>query len=315
MKVSVIIPAYNAAATLMATLDSVVEQTFQPDEILVLDDGSTDSTSSLVSDYSPRVVLLRQDNRGVASARNALCERAVGDIIAFLDADDIWHREYLSTQMSLVARYPGAVAYCVGHSDFVGSGTYQWSENCLRQDTHAEVMSGLNFFKRYNQTPGPFQTMSGWCVPRQTLREIGDQPFAASGAEDAYFLCIVALCGNVAFCSVPLVAYRITRKSLSNNRLKVYGVQVQVFERLKKSFLAVSDVRYVKAFELAFASRRRQYAKRLMGAGRVAEAREQLRYSLRNTSNPVSIVKSTALLLLTRVPLPLQPKWPPSYRV
>ena len=98
MKISVVIPTYNSSAFIHATLNSVLCQTRQPDEILILDDISADDTISILNSYKPRFTVFRKNHQGVVSARNSLCERAQGDLVAFLDADDIWHPNYLEVQ-------------------------------------------------------------------------------------------------------------------------------------------------------------------------------------------------------------------------
>ena len=100
MKICVIIPAYNASATIDATIQSVLDQTHLADEILVVDDGSTDDTFARLSAYGSKIKVFRQPNQGVACARNFLCHQATGDLVAFLDADDVWHPDYLKTQFN-----------------------------------------------------------------------------------------------------------------------------------------------------------------------------------------------------------------------
>ena len=100
--VSVIVPAYNAAAFVGEALRSALSQTYPHLEVIVVDDGSTDETSDLVQAIAredARVVLIRQQNAGVARARNAAIERASGEFIAPLDADDIWYPRKLELQV------------------------------------------------------------------------------------------------------------------------------------------------------------------------------------------------------------------------
>ncbi len=98
-KYSVVIPAYNAAHTIEKTLDSVLAQTVPPSEILVVDDGSTDTTCDVVSRYGDQVRLLMQDNAGPAAARNHGIRRASYDWIALVDADDTWLPEKSEIQL------------------------------------------------------------------------------------------------------------------------------------------------------------------------------------------------------------------------
>lgn len=93
--VSVVIPTWNRATLLRRALDSVLAQTVQPAEIVVVDDGSTDDTAAVVASYGARVRLLRQANAGVAAARNAGIAAARHELIAFLDSDDWWRERYL----------------------------------------------------------------------------------------------------------------------------------------------------------------------------------------------------------------------------
>src|ERR1700720_243931 len=92
-RVSVIIPAFNAAATIAATVDSVLAQTFSDFEIICVDDGSTDRTKEILAKYldshSDRVRMVEQANNGPAAARNHGARLSSGEYLAFLDADDI----------------------------------------------------------------------------------------------------------------------------------------------------------------------------------------------------------------------------------
>ena len=104
--VSVIIPTHNRIRTLPRALDSVLAQTRAIDEIIVVDDGSTDSTADLVLENYPEVTLLQQPNRGVSAARNHGIREATSDWIALLDSDDRWLPTKLEAQFALVEQCP-----------------------------------------------------------------------------------------------------------------------------------------------------------------------------------------------------------------
>lgn len=93
--VSVIVPTYNRAKTLPETLDSILNQTYNAIEIIVVDDGSTDETKDVMEKYK-NVIYIYQENKGQASARNTGLKRASGEIISSLDSDDIWYPDFLS---------------------------------------------------------------------------------------------------------------------------------------------------------------------------------------------------------------------------
>jgi glycosyltransferase involved in cell wall biosynthesis len=106
MTLSVIIPSFNRLELLLQALHSVVRQTRPPDEIWVIDDGSTDDTQCQVAAEFPAVKLLFQPNRGVSAARNLGILRAAGEWLAFLDSDDLWKREKIERQLAALQRFP-----------------------------------------------------------------------------------------------------------------------------------------------------------------------------------------------------------------
>ncbi len=99
MLLSVIIPVYNGSAYLAAAIASVRQQSYSPLEIIVVDDGSTDGTADLVRRFGADTRCVAQSNKGPASARNRALDLATGEIIAFLDADDIWPPDKLQIQL------------------------------------------------------------------------------------------------------------------------------------------------------------------------------------------------------------------------
>lgn len=115
-RVSVVMPAYNAAATLEASMRSVLDQSHVDLELLVIDDCSTDASLAIaerIAAQDSRVLALRLDaNAGVAAARNAGLQAASGDWIAFLDSDDRWHPQKLRAQLEHLQRTGARVAYC-----------------------------------------------------------------------------------------------------------------------------------------------------------------------------------------------------------
>jgi glycosyltransferase involved in cell wall biosynthesis len=112
-RISVIVPAFNAEATLAETLASIRNQSYQPIEVIVVDDGSTDGTLKLTQSFS-FVRVLTQQNAGVAKAFNAGVAESQGDYIAFLDADDLWTPECLALHVAAFVADRNALA-AVGH--------------------------------------------------------------------------------------------------------------------------------------------------------------------------------------------------------
>ena len=98
MDISVVIPTYNRYELLKRAIASLYEQTTPPQEIIVVDDGSTDNTKAIVKDF-PEIIYIYQENRGVSVARNAGIQKAKNEWIAFLDSDDEWHSKKLQKQI------------------------------------------------------------------------------------------------------------------------------------------------------------------------------------------------------------------------
>jgi glycosyltransferase involved in cell wall biosynthesis len=111
-KISVVIPLYNKGFIISETLESVLVQTFTDFEIVIVNDGSTDSSFEIVSQYTDnRIRLYNQENKGVSKTRNAGIEYSKSDLIAFLDADDYWHPNHLEELYQLYIDFPNCGLY------------------------------------------------------------------------------------------------------------------------------------------------------------------------------------------------------------
>jgi hypothetical protein len=107
LRISVIVPAYNATTTISAALRSALDQELAPIEVIVVDDGSQDGTADFVAKEFPAVRLVRQANAGPSAARNAAADLAQGEWLAFLDADDLWLPQKLRLQAAALQTAPG----------------------------------------------------------------------------------------------------------------------------------------------------------------------------------------------------------------
>src|SRR5437764_3981856 len=109
VKVSVVIPTYNRARVVGEAIDSALAQTHERLEVIVVDDGSTDDTAERVGRRrDPRLRYVRREHVGVSSARNAGIAAATGDLVSFLDSDDLWKPEKIETEVAALARHPEA---------------------------------------------------------------------------------------------------------------------------------------------------------------------------------------------------------------
>jgi len=112
--VSVIIPAYNQAQFLGGAIQSVLDQSYNDYEIIVIDDGSTDNTKEVAAQFGERVRYIWQENKGLAGARNTGIRAAKGELIGLLDSDDQWLPVFLETMVTLASRHPQAAVYYCG---------------------------------------------------------------------------------------------------------------------------------------------------------------------------------------------------------
>ena len=146
MKISVIIPAYNAEATLADCLESVARQTVRPFEVVLVDDGSTDNTRGVAARFEKRLMLriVTQVNSGLGKARNAGMSAATGDAYAFLDADDIWLPSKLEQAFKALLKYP--------KTEWFYTPILEWTpdkDNSTRKRACSQV-SSLQSFLSYN---------------------------------------------------------------------------------------------------------------------------------------------------------------------
>lgn len=115
--VSVIIPAFNSASFIGRCISSVLNQSYEPKEIIVVDDGSEDNLEEVLSEFDGSIRLITQENKGASTARNVGVKIAVGDYVAFLDSDDFWRSDKLERQLGFLSENTDVVlCSCSRHS-------------------------------------------------------------------------------------------------------------------------------------------------------------------------------------------------------
>ncbi len=139
--ISCIVPVYNGERFLAEALDSILAQSWQPLEVIVVDDGSTDDTGEVLARYRPAVTVIRQPNAGPASARNRGASAAQGALLAFLDADDRWAPGKIGEQMARLACEPH-LGFCVGKVQNFWEPEVAEEERRLRDGARARPLAG-----------------------------------------------------------------------------------------------------------------------------------------------------------------------------
>ena len=193
--VSVVIPMHNSSATIERALQSVFDQSFRPSEIIAVDDASTDDTCALVERIAvhspmPLKLIRLSENIGSGLTRNEGWRVAVGELIAFLDADDAWHPRKLEIQIEAMGKHPGIVMSCHQHRF---SGDNDWDS--LSSPRHRMVGLQSFLFKNRCSTPSVM-------VQRNIEQRFG----AGSHSEDyLLWMHIVAAHGPCLKIEAPLV--------------------------------------------------------------------------------------------------------------
>lgn len=197
-RISVIIPLYNKEQHIERTLDSILSQTHSPFEIVVIDDGSTDESATLVETYeSSKVRLIRQENQGVSMARNNGIKAATGDYVAFIDADDSWDRHFLEEINTLINFFPSASVYTTGYQFIVGGDRYV--DPKIRPARPIERPRLLNdFFEIGSKGALPFM-MSSFCARRSAFDYFGYFPVGEPMGEDQDVFAKAAITCDIAY--------------------------------------------------------------------------------------------------------------------
>jgi glycosyltransferase involved in cell wall biosynthesis len=203
IKVSAIIPVFNGAATLRQAIDSVLAQRFSGLELIVVDDGSTDSTPEIIDCYGDRLCQIRQANAGPAAARNAGVLHARGDYLAFLDADDRWLPRMLDRTTPLLDCDPECVLVY---------------GNLLMVDSEGRSLATYLIGEAYDHAPSMEEILarmwpimpSAGLIRRSAFDAIGGfvEEFRGAGFEDAFLWLRLREQGHFRYVPEALAAWR-----------------------------------------------------------------------------------------------------------
>jgi glycosyltransferase involved in cell wall biosynthesis len=208
--VSIIVPTYNHSRYIRQAIDSALSQTLTSFEVIVVDDGSTDDTAHALGGYGSRVRVARQENRGVAAARNKGAEIARGDLLAFLDADDIWIPRKLEMQ---TRRFGGEHRLGLVHCG-VEDITEEGRPICQRLDgLEGQVATEMLLFNRSVILGGGSAIM----IPRAVFEEVGGFDTRLSTSADWDLFYRIASRYEIGFVPEVLVRYRLHSANMHGN--------------------------------------------------------------------------------------------------
>ncbi len=203
-RVTVVMPLFNKASYVRRALASVLGQTFQDFEIVVVNDGSTDGGPDLVRQIQdPRIRLLDQKNAGVSAARNRGIREAQSELVAFLDADDEWTSAFLDTVLSLRAKYPEAGAYATAYRIVMPEGAVRdvIAPACSCDGSQALLKS---YFRIAHQCP---VCSSAVAVPLGRFMEVGYFREGVTLGEDVDLWLRIAAYSDIAYSRTVCAVY------------------------------------------------------------------------------------------------------------
>jgi glycosyltransferase involved in cell wall biosynthesis len=259
--VSVVIPAYQAAATVGEAVASALEQTSPPHEVVVCDDGSTDDLDGALRPYRGSIVLVRKENGGGASALNRAAAAATGELVAVLDADDVYDRRRLEAIGELSAARPDL--------DLVT--TDAWLE---RAGVVEGRYSDVNPFEVADQRAAILRACfpGGWpAIRRRRLLDAGgfDESFAIAYDWECW-LRLIHAGARAGMVDEPLMNYRIHRSSLSADTVRSLRERIRLLQAAGRDGRLSPDERRVLRGSLA--RDRRRLAAEEIGASLAAPA-------------------------------------------
>lgn len=241
MLISVVIPVYNGEKTIKDTIESVLAQTFQNFELIVINDGSKDSTLEIISGIQdPRIKVFSYPNAGLSASRNRGIAQASGEYISFIDADDLWTPDKLESQLKALEENPQAVlAYswtnCIDESgQLLGPG----DRSNISGDVYATLL--LNNF---------LENGSNALIRTKVFAEVGGFDESLNSAEDWDMWLRLAARYPFVLVPFPHILYRVYTTSMSSNVLKMEAACLRVIERAFEQ--APDSLQYLKEPSIA----------------------------------------------------------------
>jgi glycosyltransferase involved in cell wall biosynthesis len=266
-KVSVVIPVYNGARTVPRALASVFAQLFTDYEVVVVNDGSTDDTGSVLAGYGDRIHVVRQSNRGVPAARNAGIHASSGEYLAFLDDDDEWMPEMLARCAAVIDEDPDCVLAYAGalNVDLAGRPmpNQDGQTNGIDSPTMAQMLE-----RPWNAVPSRIM------VRRAMLEQCGGfDERCRTSCEDIFFLLRARECGY--FRAVPELLVRKTTRPLYPKALNREQA-CELLVRLVRERYGAAAIGFIREFRRSRVKVMRHMARVLIEEGRPRDARRCL---------------------------------------
>lgn len=261
-RATIVVPAYNTLATLPATVASLLAQTHDDFEVVVVDDGSSDGTADWVLAHpDSRVRLVRQLNRGLAGARNGGIAATTSTYIGFCDGDDLWEPDKLARHVAFLDAHPRVGLTYSGSALVDGSG----APLGISQTPKTTDITAQDVLLRNPVGNGSAPVLRRACLDDIMFRPAGemrdqwfDESFRQSEDIECWLRIALTTTWDIAGTDEPLTRYRIVSTGLSANLMKQYDTWTRVAERVKEIApdFARAHLPAARAYQLRYLARR-----------------------------------------------------------
>lgn len=216
-RVSVVIPLYNKAKSIGATLSSVLAQTMTDFEVVVVDDGSTDGSGAIVRGFNDgRLRLVEQANAGESGARNRGIAEARSDLIALIDADDLWFPHFLKTVLALHDRFPDAGAYATAFVGIQNGTVIRFPYVGVRHLFEGELVK--DYFRSCT-LGGSLVWSSSVMIPKSVFARVGNFPVGVRNGADLHMWARIALEYPIAWSTVESAMWNLDAENRIAGRI------------------------------------------------------------------------------------------------
>ncbi len=291
-KVSVIIPAYNAGKYIAETMDSVLVQTYSDFEIIVVDDGSKDQTVSIVKQfkikYPEKVKLIQKENGGPASARNAGIKVAVGEYIAFIDADDLWLPQKLEKQVRYFETQPSQVG-------IVYTDARSFDKDGIWINKYYPKFNGKIYKELLNSMLPNLSVM----VRKECFQNVGYFEEALDIIEDHDMWLRISMKYEVLCLDEMLSLYRQHSQGRSKEIEKTWSRSLRVMEKHLK--MVAGNIELEKAVKNVFSERLYNFGHSYLREGHLLAARQMYERSLAMRASLKTYLMKTTTFIPFRI--------------
>lgn len=230
-KVSVIIPAYNIALFVRETLDSVFAQTFENFEVILVNDGSPDTAEleNALAPYADRLIYARQENLGASEARNAAICLARGELLAFLDGDDLWLPDFLASQIEFLEKMGLDMVYC--DAELFGEPLYEGTNYMKTSPSSGKVTTESLISAECNVITSGTVVKKSWV----TSVKMFDPDLARMQDFDLWYR-MAKRGAEIGYQKTILVKYRVRPNSLSGTNVERARRNIRALEVIREKY-------------------------------------------------------------------------------